>query len=447
MQKDPRNTARFAVPQPVEPAIVEAAPTPQPKNLVWAHAMCGVLLGILFAVAITAPVRPGSQSTTQAPAGVQKSDSAHESNAVHADAVAPAIRDLGSFTSGNGGLKGHLTASWSEKLTYHLVMGPDDSAQAQAFSAAVSNPPSPISVNVQLKNAGGQSLCDQQVMLKYDPRKWLKTSVNLDRAEAQELERERAGDLFQNNPGKDGAIESISAQGTMPCSKPDFDTVAAWSFTSHFPDLRAQENRLEAAMEKPARVKELADSARAESVRRAIHKSDLATAATTPAAPATLSESDAATPEPAVHHDRPEVAADRHEPASYTYQVEGDDDIVAFDAEQKSIQTSAGNTFYIEGKLAMNDADGTVGGNTLVHYRCDQTSKCTLFFSDSTVMHATKGAKWSASQATELSMVVVPAAGPAPVASSVPGLAQVSAEGGLVQSPVQDAPGGESMDH
>jgi len=442
MQKDPRNTSRFAVPQPAEPAIFEAAPASQPKNLVWAHAMVGVVLGILFAVAITAPVRPGSQSTTPAPATVQKSDSAHDSNAVHADVVAPAIRDLGSFTSGIGGLKGHLTASWSEKLTYHLVMGPDDPAFAHAFAATVSNPPSPLSVNLQLKNAGGQSLCDQQVMLKYDPRKWLKTSVSLDRAEAQELERERTGDLFQSDAGKDGKIESISAQGTMPCSKPDFDLVATWSFTSHFPDLRAQENRLEAAMEKPAAAKESTGLARAESVRRAIHSSELAATVATPATPATVSEPDSVTSEPAARHDRPEVAGDRHVPANYTYQVEGDDDIVGFDAEQKSIQTSAGNTFYIEGKLAMNDADGTVGGNTLVHYRCDQTSNCTLFFSDSTVMHATKRARWSASQATELSMVVVPAAVSAPVQGSAGFVVQ-----GLVSSPVQDAPGGEAMDH
>jgi hypothetical protein len=395
IRQDPRSTARFSVPQMPDEPQVELPATNPPKNLVWAHAMLGILLGILFVVAFTAPGRPVNPiaapefKIADKPAPTPAAPPADTPSAI---APAPVFRDMGTVTTGTGGLKGHLTTSWSEKLTYHLTVGPENAAQQDAFALAVSNSPRPLSIELDLKSAAGQVVCDQPVVLKYDPAKSMKTGDEYSRLAARELERERTHDVFQNDLSRDGKIESISAQGTIPCPKKQYDTVAFWSFASEFPDLRAASKAKSPSISRPAAAAATlaAVSPRVESVRKALHHKELnastPTWAALPSAPADLSATGAVSTSAGSDPSLVAVKA----PESFVYRIEGDDDVVAYDPAQGRIETSAGNTFYVDGTQTASTADSELSSPTMVHYRCDQSASCTLYFTDSTVLHATR---------------------------------------------------------
>jgi hypothetical protein len=375
----------------------------RPMNLVYAHAMFGGVLGILFAIAITAPMKPKSDVSVQQQPASQQTAPAHLVTA----APAPIVRDLGLFSTGLGGLKGHLTTTWLDKVTYQLQMGPGDPTQSDAFAYTVSNPQRPLSVAVELKSAAGQSLCNQDVVVKYDPLKAVKSNADFDRLEAQELEREHTSDIFHNDLGKDGKIESISSQGTMPCTKQQFDSVAAWSFAAQFPDLREQEALLKAHSTGSAVAR--AAASQAHPAPRTVVSQKVVAALNTPVLPTRAVEK---APAIALVPTKPAVAESSmlaqvtvaHAPAAFTYAIEGDDEIVDVNAEQKSIQTTAGKTFFVEEALAASNGDGVLDQLANIHYRCDQNSSCTLSLSDATVLHATLRTHRASPAATELSM-------------------------------------------
>lgn len=407
-------------------------------NPIYAHALMGGVLGVLFAVAITAPPRP-TQATDQTPQASQsKPVVTNEANVVHADYAPPAVRDMGAASAGLSGLKGHLTTSWSEKLVYNLVVSPSDPARHEAFAAVVADPQRPLSVDVELKSALGEVLCDNQVVLKFDPRKSLKNSAEADSAAVRELARETSNDVFRNDIGRDGKIESISSEGTMPCSKHQYDTASAWALAPTFPTMAEQANRLQkptlvlasaktpAVIAVPAVVKttvahklvaapaiESARQAVQKPVRQAVHVNRAWTEALVvpPAAPATVAQAPAQVslaavaeiaPVPMPRATMPEVAA--VPVPAFTFMMEGDDQIVDIDTAQKSIETSAGKVFVVDAELASTDADNWLNDQVNVHYRCDQSSSCTLSLADATVMHATLRSRHAAAQ-TEFSMV------------------------------------------
>jgi hypothetical protein len=356
--------------------------------------MLGILLGILFVVAFTVPGRSNNPivapelkvAEKPAPAAAPPAES------TSANIAAPIIRDLGNVTTGTGGLKGHLTTSWSTKLTYHLTVGPENPAQQEAFALAVSDPPRPLSIEVDLRSAAGQVLCDQPVVVKYNPVNLSKTGDEYARLAARELERERTHDVFQNDLDRDGKIGTISAQGTIPCPKKQYDSVAFWSLASEFPDLRAASNASKASsISRPAASSAGAVSARVESVRKALRIKDLATASAQPSLAAAVAPKDpsASSAIPAPAGDDPSLAAVKT-PDSFVYRIEGDDDVVAYDPAEGRIETSAGNTFYVDGAQTASAADSELASATLVHYRCDQSASCTLYLTDSTVLHATR---------------------------------------------------------
>ena len=404
-----RNLSSSSVPSNLEAAF-EPAPV-RPMNLVYAHAMIGAVLGVLFAVAITAPMTPKGNSPAQHPA-VQQAVAARPATP---PAPTPVVRDLGLFSTGSGGLKGHLTTTWLDKLSYQFEMGPDDPAQSDAFAYTVTNPQRPLSVDVELKAASGQSLCNQDVVIKYDPRKVVKTNADFDRLEAQEQEREHGSDVFQNDLGKDGKVESVSSRGTLPCTKQQFDSVAAWSFATQFPDLRAEEALLKARS--AGQVVARAATPQAHPLTRAASSHNVVVAAEkTPALPVKAAEplkaedkapAIAEAPAPAVATTELPAMAQAtvaHAPAAFTYAIEGDDEIVDVNAAQKSIQTTAGKTFFVEEALAASNGDGVLDELANIHYRCNQNASCTLSLSDATVLHATLGTHRASPAATELSM-------------------------------------------
>jgi hypothetical protein len=358
--------------------------------------MLGILLGILFVVAFTAPGRPANPiaapelKLAERPAPAAATQAA---DTAPASTPAPIVRDMGTVTTGTGGLKGHLTTSWSEKLVYHLTVGPEDPAQRDAFALAVSNPPRPLSIELDLRSASGQVVCDQPVVVKYNPANSLKKGDNYSRLAEQELERERTHDVFQNDLGKDGKVESISAQGAIPCPKQQYDSVAFWGFVSQFPDLRAASNQSKAtSTSRPAASwADAALSPRVESVRKALRNNDLAVASAQHSAASPVASNDAVASGAAsaiVGDDQSLAAIKAAE--SFVYRIEGDDDVVAYDPAQGRIETSAGNTFYVDGTQMASAADSDLASQTMVHYRCDQSSSCTLYFTDSTIVHATR---------------------------------------------------------
>jgi hypothetical protein len=403
-QQDPRIKSPFPTTKQFEPAAeAELESSSAPVNMVWAHAMLGILLGILFAVAITSPVRPADQNAAPA---TQAAD-VHGASVVQAAYVAPEVRDMGSVNANAQGLKGHLSTSWSEKLVYQLDMKPTEPGLRDAFAATVSNPPAPLSVNVELKSATGQVMCNQQVVLKYDPRKALKKNADFQRAEAQEMERESASDVFHNDLGKDGRIESISSQGTMPCAKADYDNTAYWSFSQQFPDLSERANSLaKSAPESKPAVKEAVLAATTVAkvtpavpiVAKPAQDNKLVAELKVPAAPRAPAVARVKSQMAVSHADIPtriesteQLIATAQAPApAFHYEIQGDDAIVDFDPAQKSLQTSARMTFYVEEAVVTREAENWMDQQVNVHYRCDETASCTLSLAGATVLHATR---------------------------------------------------------
>ena len=392
---DPIGTTTLP-PQHLE--VLEGESSEQPVNPVFAHVMLGCVLGVLFAVAITSPVRPKDETAQN------QSVSRQTVAAATAQAVAsPIVRDLGTFSSGPEGLTGHLSATWSDKLSYRLEIGPSDPALSDAFAYTVKDAHSPLPVSLDLLAVSGQQACNQQLAVKPE-------SGNAAPKAAVDSSSSAAADgSFHNVLGKDGKIGSISAQGVMPCTRQAFDSVAAWSFTAQFPDLREQAALLQrlaaervVAKAPVPQVHPLVKAPEPHPLTASLHKPTLAGPAvdkplSVPVAPVTQ-------PMPS------QLAETALAPQPFQFAVEGDDEIVDVNATQHSIQTTAGKIFLVREQLASADGDGVLDELANIHYRCDQSASCTLSLSDATVLHATLRTHRATSQpATELSMSDSPA--------------------------------------
>jgi hypothetical protein len=393
--KEPLGTSPFPPQQRIEPLETEASE--QPVNPVFAHVMLGCVLGVLFAVAITSPVRPKDETAQNQPVSRQSVASASTPAAA---VIAPEVRDLGAFSTGPEGLTGHLTATWSDKLSFRLDMGPSDPALSDAFAYTVAETPKPLPVSVELRNASGQDACDQQ--LNVEP----KSNPEASKAAAgSNTEASAASEqAFQNVVGKDGKIGSISAQGILPCSKQAFDSVAAWSFVAQFPDLREQAALLQRRAAE--RVVAKATMPQSHPLMKAPEHHPLAASLQkpTPSGPSSVKLPSAPAAVTVTQPMPPQLATTASAPQPFQFAVEGDDEIVDVDTSQHSIQTTAGKTFLVREQLAAADGDGVLDELANIHYRCDQSASCTLSLSDATVLHATLRTHRATSQSTELSM-------------------------------------------
>jgi len=216
-----------------QPLANELVPSTNSNVLVYGAiaATLGILLGLAFAILVWSP----------------------------ADRARP--YDLGFAASNADGLTGHLLVNWNQRAGYQLVIGPSDPARREGFSVAVSSAPHPLSIDIQLKDTAGAMLCGKTIVLKYDPRQAaaltpsdggprvgaanasavrIAQALDIAQAETQELDRERGQDIFQNDAGKDGITDSITAQGDIPCSRQSFDRAASWSFSPNFPTVDEQ---------------------------------------------------------------------------------------------------------------------------------------------------------------------------------------------------------------
>ncbi len=264
--------------------------------------------------------------------------------------------DLGLVTSDSFGLKGHLFTKWEQKsLQYRISFEPAGPEQNAGFALAIADPPRPLSIAFQLKDAKGFVLCSRDVLIKYDPALGLPPlpppqekgkgskdapsqadlesarQADLLRLQTQEAQREKGQDIFQEQTGPDGRIAAISSQGEIPCSKDSYEKISMWSFSADFPSVAEQEDRLK------QRAEAQASAERPAAARRR------------------------STPAPAA------------KPLSFV--IEGDDVLVGYDAGAGVLETGAGQSFYVEkqANLAAWQAFPV-----RIHYRCDAVSGCTV---------------------------------------------------------------------
>ena len=256
--------------------------------------------------------------------------------------------DLGPVTSSATGLKGHLYIKWEKTLHYRLTLEASEAEQRAGFALAVTNPPRPLSIDIQLQDNQGFVLCFREIVLKYDARS-ADLAANLpDKPPAasdiaqlkdQELKRKQGKDLFQNQTTAKGQVVALNAQGEIPCSMKAYEKTTQWSFSTNFPSLAEQDE----ALKRPQEMRAIAAQ------RAAAHKAA--------------------------------KAAEKLLPFS----IEGDDAIVEFDVNRGVIETSGRKTFFLD-KTSMGSASPVWQEYPVnIHFRCDQSSNCTL-------MHAGAGA-------------------------------------------------------
>jgi hypothetical protein len=285
--------------------------------------------------------------------------------------------DLGLIISNTDGLKGHLILNWGEKLGYSLVIEPNDPGQLAEFSLAITSPPRPLSIDIQLKNYPGSVLCTKTILLKYEPgqpaalapansgSQTVHTNsgnVSLDQKaqandiaqlEALELQREHGQDIFQNDIGQDGQTESVTSQGEIPCSRQAYEHTVSWSFSSNFPTLDERTELLK---------------------RQADLRADASVAVANKAASAASAA---------------RKKAKKKAPEDFlAFAIEGDDELVGYDPAKGLIETSTRKTFIVDKTNgAFNTAAwGDIPAN--IHYKCDLKAACTLSRRGATVLYA-----------------------------------------------------------
>jgi hypothetical protein len=315
-------------PAPEFPSVESPAPSAKPIFVLAAIIIAlGLMIGVLFATVSSHP------ATSQG-----------------------GPRDMAPLISTADGLKGLLTLHWDGNLQYRLVVEPSDPAQKPEFSVAVSSPPRPLSVNIQLKDSAGAVLCGKTVLLKSDPTQAAAMAGRKPRASdstASGTEQGQSQDVFQNDIGRYGQSDSISVLGQLPCTMQAYGRTTAWSFSPDFLTLDQQAALLKRQQELQARANAAPDESadgKASSARR---------------------------------------KARTKQPDEFkTFALEGDDELVGYDPSKGLIQTSARMTFVIQKVSGDGNAArwGDVPAN--VHYKCDMNDACTLTRSGAVLLYA-----------------------------------------------------------
>jgi hypothetical protein len=274
----------------------------------------------------------------------------------------PPFDDLGMAVFNASGLKGNLVAKWTAgKAEYRLRIEPNTIQQADGFSTVVGDPPQPISINIRLMDQTGFALCGKEVLFKFDPTKTAQpipppTSRNaaaiqaakdqqaaqLATLQAQEQAREHGKDIFQNEPGADGKIVAITAQGDLPCSAKMYRNLDYWDFSTNFPLVAEQE----------------------ELVKDLIH------------------------PAKAVAHTT-SYGDYSGSKKSLPTAIEANDTITGSDLARGVVETSGGRVFAVDSGGVLGRAPGWQMFPVPIHYKCDKRAACILTRTGvSTVLHA-----------------------------------------------------------
>jgi hypothetical protein len=143
--------------------------------------------------------------------------------------------------------------------------------------------------------------------------------------------------------GQDGQISSIASQGTLPCTKKQYQSAASWTFVTNFPSLLqtagpygSEENDLDDAFGGPG-----SNSGNSSSIasRKAARKVPL--------------------------------------PNSH-FSVEQDDVLVGYQSATGIVETRAGKSFLVEKRDQVASSLKGVDFPIPIHYRCDQLGACAL---------------------------------------------------------------------
>jgi hypothetical protein len=251
--------------------------------------------------------------------------------------------DLGPVTSSATGLKGHLYINWEKTLHYRLTFETSDPDQQAGFALAVTNPPRPLSIEIQLQDNKGFVLCSREIVLKYDAR-GADVAANLPnkppaasdiaQLKDQELKREQGKDIFQNQIAAKGQVVALNAQGEIPCSAKAYENTAQWSFTTNFPSLAEQDEAVKLPQEMRAKAAQRAAANKARAAEKLL-----------------------------------------------PFSIEGDDAIVEFDVNRGVIETSGRKTFFADKTIMASASPVWQEYPVNIHFRCDQSTNCTLMHS------------------------------------------------------------------
>jgi hypothetical protein len=304
------------------------------ENPTHSFAIIGVVLGILVAAAVAAI-------------------SLHHS-------VPDGRYDMGTVSSSDAGLTGHLFIRWEKQLEYRLTLEPSSPELHPGFSLTVGNAPRPLAVTINLQDTTGFVLCTTTIVVPFDARRAAELAasnppgqngtaaasdasgaapaVDYGNLAAQEVSREQSNDVFVNQVGPNQQIESISAQGNLSCSKDAYQKAASWSFAPDFLTLAEQTELLKRLTQPKAFAAEQAAEAAADRRRNA-------------------------------------PKSTKKPPIFY---VEGDDSIVDYDASAGVISTRSGRSFAISKTGADADALKARDLPFEIHYKCGQPGLCVL---------------------------------------------------------------------
>ena len=247
--------------------------------------------------------------------------------------------DLGQGISSATGLRGHLIAVWDGKAEYRLKVEPIDPRDDDAFLRVTEKTPQPLFINVRMLNKAGEVLCGKQVEL----------TANTGNGAALAS----GADAFKRLPlKKNGDIDGLWAQGSLPCSGEQYKQFDYWDFSTNFPTVAQQEDLPEPKVEtqpqnitaEPARDAHEA-SATPTIVRKRISR-------------------------------RPQAA----------YLMEGDDQALEFEPARGVLTLASEKSFV----LSRNAADLAVAAawadnSSMVHYTCDSRLNCSLRRGSSTI--------------------------------------------------------------
>lgn len=240
-----------------------------------------------------------------------------------------AFQDLGAGISNATGLKGSLKTRWQGKAAqYQLEIDPIDPRYRPDFSYVTANPPEPLVLHMKLMDAAGYAVCEKDVQFPFGRSSSPGASAGANPGEA---DRERGQDLLQTAFGDDGKVDSLSAQGTLPCTPEQYKRVDYWDFTTDFPTVAEQDE----LRKRPAELK-----ARLEAQKRAL--------------------------------------LERQEAAGLAFYAEGDDQVAAYDASRSLLRTQLNRSFLVAGQAQQTTAGLWASNGISFRYKCDQHSRCML---------------------------------------------------------------------
>ena len=144
--------------------------------------------------------------------------------------------DLGSWRFDAAGLSGRFIARWQGSATYQFFVDPLDPDQIPGFQAVAQDPPHLLSFTVRLRNSKGAVICQKEIIIPAPPE----GAGAPDHAQALLPQTTTTGDTVQNVAGDQGQIGEIDLSGQLPCPLEAYQQIAAWDFSTNFPNIDDQ---------------------------------------------------------------------------------------------------------------------------------------------------------------------------------------------------------------